>query len=210
MLLPRSSPRTSRCTRDTRLATKHAPPPPGEAPPPPTRQAQSQAHGRLPGGVTGSDDNDRAVTTQQRFLIGSGVIHTVAVECIDPRDAKAAITCSGGQHRGAADGHSVVRENDLELSTVGFQPDSLRGHRNPRAELIGLQECPFGKVRSGDSGRETQVVLNARRRPGLAANGYSLYRCSPQAVRSAVHRSAQTGRTGAHHDQVAFVADYVR
>src|ERR1700722_2845560 len=174
------------------------------------RHATRQEHGRLPGRVAGPDDHDRSVTTQQRFLIGRGVIHTVAVERIDPRYGQAAITCSGGQHRGAADGHGVVAEHDLELSAVGFQPDSFRGHRNARAELVGLQERPFGKVRAGDSARKAQIVLNPRRRPSLAANGDSLYRRSPQAIRSAVHRSAQTGWTGAHYDQVAFVADYVR
>src|ERR1700761_2952570 len=166
------------------------------------RHATRQEHGRLPGGVTAPDYNDRTLTTQQRFLIGRGVVHTVALERIDPRYGEAAITCSGGQHRGAADGHGAVAERDLELSAVGFQPDSLRGHRNARAELIGLQERPFGKVGPGDSCGEPEIVLNTRSLPGLPADGDSLDRNGPQAVRSAVLRSAQTGRTGAHHDQV--------
>ena len=46
------------------------------------------------------------------------------------------------------------------LAAAGFQPGDLRGDDDPRSELAGLQNCPFGKVGSGDSAGESEIVLD--------------------------------------------------
>ena len=164
---------------------------------------------RLARGVTTPDDDDGPGAAQQRLLNGGGVVHAVTLERFDSRDVEPAIPGSHGQHDGPGHHRPTVRERHPVLAAVGFQPGDLRGHQDPRSELAGLQSGPFGQVGSGDSAGETEIVLDSRRRPGLPAGCDPLHGRGGQAVRRGIHRGAQPGRTGAHHDDVGFVGHCV-
>jgi len=117
---------------------------------------------RLPRGVTTPDDDDGPRAAHQRFLKGGGVVHAVALERFDSRDSEPSIPGSRGQHHSPGHHRPTVRERYPVLAAVGFQPGDLRGDDDPRSELAGLQNGPFGKVGSGDSAGESEVVLDSR------------------------------------------------
>ena len=141
MLLFRSSPRITRYARETLRGEKDR---------------------RLARGVTTPDDDDRPRAAHQRFVKGGGVIHAVALERFDSWNGEPSIPGSRGQHHGPGHHRPPVRERYPVLATTGYQLGDLRGDDDPRSELAGLQNCPFGKVGSGDSAGESEIVLDPR------------------------------------------------
>ena len=81
----------------------------------------------------------------------------------------------------------------------------LGGHRQVRAELLGLHHGPVGELAAGDPGREPEVVLDPRRRRGLPPGGHTVEKDRREALRGAVDGRGQPGGPGADHGQVEHV-----
>src|SRR4029077_633824 len=96
----------------------------------------------------------------------------------------------------------TVRESDHQMACLLAQPGRRARAGDVGAELLGLDECSLREVAAAETGREAEVVLCARARTRLAANGHHLQPEGAQTFGCSVHRSGQAGRTAADHDEV--------
>src|SRR5262249_49690903 len=75
-------------------------------------------------------------------------------------------------------------------------------HRDPRAEALCLQQRVARQLGAGYAGRKSEVVLDTRARPGLAAGREAFEDHDVQSLGSAVDRRGEPSRAGAYNDQV--------
>ena len=116
----------------------------------------------------------------------------------------------------ARPGRHHQRARQYVLAVVEVDPDQALGpvgelHRavvagERRVEAARLQRRFRGQLAAADPGREAEVVLDPRARPGLAARRPGLDHQRPQSLRAAVDRRRQSGRPGAEDDQVEALA----
>ena len=85
---------------------------------------------------------------------------------------------------------------------AGLERDRAVGRRRPGLELAGLGHGAARELRTADAGREAEVVFDAPRRTGLAAQRGALEHERLQPLGRAVDRRAETGRPGSDDHEV--------
>jgi hypothetical protein len=117
-----------------------------------------------------------------------------------------AIARARGDHNRARLHRLPVVDLDAQrLAAVGAA--AVEPHRPERdgdlgAELLRLVEGAAGKRLAGDAGREAEIILDARRSAGLAAEGALVEHDHRQAFRGGVNGGGKTGGPGADHRDV--------
>ena len=71
-----------------------------------------------------------------------------------------------------------------------------------RPEFLGLNESAPRQLLPGNSHRESEIVLDARTRPRLAAGGVTLDHQHVQSLGRAVNGRGQPTGPSAHHDEI--------
>jgi len=82
------------------------------------------------------------------------------------------------------------------------QAHGFDGDQHACAEFLRLGKCPAGQRLSGNAGGKTEVVLDARARARLPAEGARIDHHSGEAFGGGVDRCREPGRTGAGDDHV--------
>ena len=115
----------------------------------------------LSGGVAASDDRDLLAFAELRFHVGGAVHHTRSLEARELGEGGFSIP------RAAGDDHRP-RPHDLaggEVHLVGLrravETDGPPGDCHVRAELLGLHQRAPGQILAGDTGGESEIVLDA-------------------------------------------------
>ncbi len=97
---------------------------------------------------------------------------------------------------------TAVGEAHRARRTVDLEPHHLTGGDHLRAELGGLAPRPIGQLRTRQSAREAQVVLDPRTLPRLTAGRGPFHQHRAQALGGAVDGRAESGGTAADDDQI--------
>ena len=167
------------------------------------RRVAGEEQRRLTGRVAAADDRDRVAAAELGLHQRGGVVHARALELLEPRDRQPAVLHAGrDQDRARPQLLAVVQPDRVVVGTLLERRRAGRD-RELGAELLGLQDGAVGQLGAGDAGREAEIVLDARRRPGLAAGGERVQRERVESLRRAVHRRREAGGAGADDDQVA-------
>ncbi len=88
----------------------------------------------------------------------------------------------------------IVIQHQAERLPSTIQTDGGARDLQPGAEFLRLDLRPRGQRLTGNAGRETQVVLDLRTGPGLAARRYRLEYDRVEPFGSSIDRSSQSGR----------------
>ena len=91
---------------------------------------------------------------------------------------------------------------EVHLARRGVDPRDRPRHEDLGAEPPRLLQRAARQLVARDARREAEVVLDPRRRAGLAAGRLALDHDRPQALRRAVHGRRQPGRPGADDHRV--------
>ena len=157
----------------------------------------------LPGGVRAADD-EGFLTVEEGGVArrGRAVPDAASGEAVGAHGIQPAIRDTRGeQHRVGGDGRTVGEPNDARASDDVDADSFLRG-QELGAEAAGLCRRAAREVGSGEAGRETEVVLDARAHAGLAAERLSLDDDRSQPFRCAVDGGGEPGGAGADDDEV--------
>ena len=157
----------------------------------------------LPGGVRAADDERFLAVEEGGVARRGGAVpdpapgETVGADGIEPpvRDTR------GEQHRVGGDGRAVGEPNDARASDHVDADCFLRG-QELGAEAARLRRRAAREVGSGEPGRETEVVLDARAHSGLAAERLPLDDDRAQPLGGAVDGGREPGGAGADDDEV--------
>ena len=95
----------------------------------------------------------------------------------------------------------VGQPDDLVRVLHGHAHDLLRG-QDLGPEAAGLGHGPTRQVGAGQAGREAQVVVDPRRRAGLASRGLALHHQGLEPLGGAVDGGGQARRPATDDDQV--------
>ena len=96
-----------------------------------------------------------------------------------------------------ARGGTVLRRRAAAIEPRHFERDGDLG-----AELLRLGEGAAGQRLAGNAGGKAEIVLDARRGAGLAADGALIEHDHRQAFRGGIDRGGKAGGTGADHRDV--------
>ena len=164
-------------------------------------RVRREEHRRLARRVAGADDVDVEAVRVRRLAAGGAVGDALAgepVEALDreppPRDAAGEDDRPRAQDVAAVEVH-LARRRRRSASIVPRDEDL--GAEPPRLLQRAARQLVARHAR-----REAEVVLDPRRRAGLAARRLALDDDRPQALRRAVHGGGQPGRPGADDHRV--------
>ncbi len=164
-----------------------------------------QEHRGLPGRVASAHHRDVLTVAELRLHARGAVVHAVALEPAELGHGELAVGRAGGHHDRVAQHRPAVRARDPKLPLRAGQAHGHPGHRQVRAELLGLEEGAARQVLAGDAHGEPEVVLDAGARTRLAAGGAGLQHQHVEPFRGRVDRCGQTGGPRAHDDDVVHV-----
>jgi len=119
-----------------------------------------EEHRRLSRRVAAADDRDRIVPADQRLRLRGRVIDARLLEVLQARHVKAAVPHAGRyDDRPGRDRAAILKPHLVVTVAV---PDGHRfgGNYEPGTEFLRLENCPFSELSTGDSRRESQVVLD--------------------------------------------------
>ena len=174
------------------------------------RGVAGKKHAGLPGRVAAADDDDVLAFRQPGLDRRRPVPDAAPLEGFEIGDRRPAVA-------GATGNHDAARPQRLAVIQVeGEQPVDPtaieRPHRNRDhhlgAELLGLDEGPPGQRLSGNPGRKTEIVLDARAGAGLAAVGPAVEDRDGKTLRSRIDRRCEPRRAGADHGHVEGAAGF--
>ena len=136
-----------------------------------------------------------------RLDLGRRVEHALALELVESVGVEPAVPRAGRHDHRAPDDLRPVGQTDDECPRL--LPQSSRRARGADAapNFSGLHHRPLREVGAGDARRKAEVVLDPRAVPGLATGRHRSPRRASQALRRAVHRGRQPGRTAADDDR---------
>ena len=154
----------------------------------------------LAGRVAGADDVDVLAVDVARLAARRAVEEALAREPLEARDRQLAPGDAAGEDDRLRADHVAAVEVDLLGGRV--DPLELAGHEDLGAEPAGLLERAAGELVAGDAVGEAEVVLDPRRRAGLAARRLALDDERAQALRRAVDRGGEARGPGADDDRV--------
>ena len=163
-------------------------------------RVRREEHRRLSRRVARADDVDVEPVHVRRLAACGAVRDALAdepVEALDrelpPRDAAREDDRPPAEHVAAVEVH---------LTRVRVDARDRARDEDLGAEPPRLLERAARELVAGDARREAEVVLDPRRRAGLAARGLALDDDRPQPLRRAVHRGGEPGRAGADDHRV--------
>ena len=128
------------------------------------------------------------------------VEHALAGEALEPFDGEAPPRHAAGEDDGPGAQH--VAAVQPHLTRRGVDARDLPGHEDLGAEPPRLLQGSARQLGAGHAGGEAEVVLDARRRAGLAAGRLALDHDRPQTLGRAVDGGRKAGRAGADDDRV--------
>src|SRR5438552_16692308 len=170
------------------------------------RAATGEPDSCLAGGVAAADDRNAVPGAELAFRRAGGIEHRRALELGQVVDREPPILgARREQHRSRGD-LPVLLEPD-EVPTVSrFERERAVGRGGSCIELARLGDGAAGELRSADSRREAEIVLDSAGRPGLAAERRALDHQRVKPFRGAVDRSREASRTGADAQQIDLLA----
>ena len=154
----------------------------------------------LAGGVAGADDVDVEAVRVRRLAARRAVGDALAGEPVEAVDREPPPRHPAGEDDRPRPQHVAAVE--VDLARRGVDPLDRAGDEDLRAEPARLLERAAGELVAGHAGREAEVVLDPRRRAGLAAGRLALDDDRAQPLRRAVHRRGEAGGAGADDDRV--------
>jgi len=162
--------------------------------------------GGLAGGVTSPDDEDATAGDGDSVEAGGTVEDTSAEEFVVSGEFEAMPGDSGGEEEdGGGEAISSV-EGDAVASVecLDFFYVALDEHLD--TEMFDLLEGSLGELVSGDSGREAEVVFDARGGSGLAAGSEAFDEQDAEALGRAGDGGCHAGGTSSGDDDVVVPA----
>ncbi len=154
-------------------------------------------------GVAAPDDGDAPAAAQLGLDRRRRVVHAGAFELRQPRHVEPPVARAGGQHDGArAKALAALELDDVVAVLVRERVDAL-GSDDAHAEARGLHRRALRELGAGDPGGEAEVVLDARRGAGLAAQRDRVDEHGGEAFGRRVDRGSQACRAGTDDDRVA-------
>ena len=166
----------------------------------------SQEQGGLPGGVPATDDRDRVAAAEPCLELGGGVVDAGALEPVHAGDVQAAVAHAGREHHGVRLHLGPVGQSHDEVAVDAVERLGLAGDREGGAELAGLDHRAVGQLAARDARREAEVVLDLGRGPRLPSRRDRVEHDRGESFGGRGHRSGETGRAGADHQQVVRIA----
>ena len=155
-----------------------------------TREEQ----GRLAGGVAAAHHDDRVAGAYPGLHQSRGVVDAVALELLQPRHLQPAVACAAGHddRAGRSSRSSASRTRWSPSSSVSATASAGIAIRHRTSRLDRRELGEFG---ARDPGRETEVVLDFRRRRRLSARRDGC-RASPSRGPRTRRRPTPRDRTG--------------
>src|SRR5574342_438789 len=137
-----------------------------------------------------------------RFAACRAIVDTLADEPVEAFDREPAPRDAGRKNDGPRTDDIAAIEVDLARSRI----DASDGARdqNLRPETPRLLECPTCELVARDAARETEIVLDARGRPCLAAGCLALNHEGAETLGRAVYRRRETCRAATDDHGVVF------
>ncbi len=161
-----------------------------------------KVHRCLAGGVSGADDVDIDAVRVRGLGGGGAVVDALPAEPLEAADAEPAPRDTGCEDdRASVDDASAVEVN---VAVRRVDPLDRPRYEDLSAEPPRLLESPARELVAGDTGREAEVVLDAGRRPGLAAGRLALDDERAEPLRGAVHGGSKPCRSRTDDHGVVF------
>ncbi len=98
----------------------------------------------------------------------------------------------------------AVAAVEMDPARLGVDPGDRPGHEHLRAETTRLPERTTGQLVARDARGKAEIVLDPRRRPGLAAGRLALDHDRAQALRRPVNGRGQPRRPAADDHRVVY------
>ena len=127
---------------------------------------------RLTGRVSGTDEVDVEPMGGARFTACRSVVDTLADQPVEAIDREATPGDASGKNDGARADDVVAIEENLARRRIDAS-DRARD-QNLRPESPRLLECATRELVARDAAGEAEIVLDARRCPGLTAGRLAL------------------------------------
>jgi hypothetical protein len=159
----------------------------------------------LPRRIAAPDHDGLLASAEPRLHLGGGVVDPGALEFAEPRHVEPAVLHAAGDQDAPGAEPGPVHQGDDPVAPVEPQRAHPAGHGDPGPEPLRLHQGVAGQLGPGDPGRESQVVLDPRAGAGLPAGRDRLGREHVESLGGRVDRGRQSGRPGAHHDDVVDV-----
>ena len=163
-----------------------------------------QVDRRLPGRIAGADQRHLLLGTQLPLQRRRPIVHARGLELVQVRDRELAIAgAAGDDHRAGADA-SVVGElqGEAAVGRIGREAHRFGRDRHLGSELERLIIGARHQRDAGDFRRKAEVVLDARRGAGLAAEGATVERHDLEPFGCRVDRGGEARRPRAHDGDV--------
>src|ERR1700722_14835372 len=155
---------------------------------------------RLSGGVTRSNQGYLLPCAEFRFKWRRPIVDAGSLECVQVRQSETAISGAGGDHDRAGADMFPASESQRERSrlrvALSAQADRLIRDSHLDAKLLRLVVGPRHQGNAGNSGREAEVVLDAGRSTGLAAERAAIQHQDREAFRACIDGRSETRRPG--------------
>jgi hypothetical protein len=158
--------------------------------------------GRLARGVRPTHDVHLVPGAARRLRGRRPVEDAAALQLAEPRRGQQPVRDAGGQHHRVGRDRRAVAESHQPGRPAGLQADDLACAQQLGAEPQRLPAGPLGQLGARHPVREAQVVLDPAALAGLPAGRTPLDEHRAQPLGGAVHRCAETGRSGADDDEV--------
>ena len=163
-----------------------------------------EEHAGLPRRVAPTHHHD-ALAARTRLHLGRRVEDARAFELLEPGHLEAPVAGAGSEHDRPR--VQLPPADQLEHVEAAHRLERLhlRAHQDGGGELLGLKRGAGGELLARQAGRESEVVLDSRRRACLPADGDRFDDDGGQALASRVHGRGKPRGTGADDDEVARV-----
>ena len=169
------------------------------------RRMHREKNRGLPGGVAAADQHDFFTRAHLRLDRRGPVPDAAAFHRREIGAIGTAVARAGGDHHSAAAHRAPVGELQqhrvLLARALAIEAPQLHRDQHPRAEFLRLGIGAPGKCLAGNAGRKAEIVLDARARASLPAEGARVDHQHRQPFRAGVDRGGETGgsRAGDRH-----------
>src|SRR6185503_13497032 len=119
---------------------------------------------RLSGRIRAPHHGHLFAAAELPLEVGRGIVNAGPFETSERREIELPITRPRGDDDGARSQLLPIGQDEAIWATVAIEPYHGAADRDFGAELFGLGERPPRQCLTGDAGRKTEVVLDARAR----------------------------------------------
>src|SRR3954468_14100790 len=170
------------------------------------RAAPSEPHGGLAGRVPSADNGHALGPAELRLGRAGGVEDTDALVLVEVVDGQAPVLRAGGDQDRSGSDFAILLQLDDVAYVAGLERDRTIWRGQARVELSRLGDGAARELVACDPRREAEVILDPSRRTRLPAEPSALDDERVQALGRSVDGGAETGGTGADHDQIDLFA----